>query len=211
MLEHEYTQLGGISRLSVGRWLGMISAMVSAAIVFVLLWSVNLAQSMGLPVNLPPSLLSLVGAGVVFSILAWLLNRHAWRWRLMQLVLQVPDLSGDWTCTGRTIETNLNPAYDWTGKVTIVQSWDKIRIRLKTDTSASNSKSAALIKDEADGWRIFYNYSNEPNIEQTELRTHKGFGEILFSKDLRSGAGEYFNGNGRYTFGTMKLEKIDNG
>ncbi|MGO7788387.1 hypothetical protein ACC703_13010 [Rhizobium ruizarguesonis] len=211
MLEHEYTHLGGISRLNVGRCLGIISAAASAGIVFVLLWSVNLAQSMGLPVNLPPSLLSLVGAGVVFSVLAWLLNRHAWRWRIMQYVLQVPDLSGDWTCTGRTIGTNLNSEYDWKGAVTIVQSWDKIRIRLKTDTSASNSKSAALVKDEADGWRVFYSYSNEPRIGETGLNAHRGVAEILFDKNLKAGNGEYFNGHGRYTFGTMKLEKIDNG
>ncbi|MGR9148191.1 Cap15 family cyclic dinucleotide receptor domain-containing protein [Rhizobium leguminosarum] len=211
MLEHEYTHLGGISRLNVGRCLGIASASVSAGIVYVLLWFVNIAQHLGWSVNLPPSVLSLVGAGVVFSVLAWLLNRHAWRWRFIQSLLQIPDLSGDWTCVGRTIETNTNPAYAWDGKITIVQSWDKIRIRLKTDTSASNSKSAALIKDEADGWRLFYSYGNEPKIDHTALHTHKGFAEILFGKDLKSGEGEYFNGHGRYTFGTMKLEKIDNG
>ncbi|MBB3398823.1 hypothetical protein [Rhizobium sp. BK060] len=210
MLEHEYTHLGGISRLNVGRCLGVISATVSAGIVFVLLWSVNVAQSIGLPVNLPPSVLSLVGAGVVFSVLAWILSRHAWSWRIGQSLLQIPDLRGDWICKGHTIETNLNPTYDWSGTITIVQSWDKIRIRLKTDTSASNSKSAALIKDEADGWRLFYSYRNDPKIDQTELHTHKGFAEILFNKHLTGGEGEYFNGHGRYTFGTMKLERIKN-
>lgn len=211
MLEHEYTHLGGVSRLSVGRWLAIASATVSGGIVFLLLWAVDLAQSMGLPVNLPPSVLSLVGAGVVFMVLAWLLNRHAWRWRIVQAVLQVPDLSGTWTCTGRTIGTSTNPEYEWSGTVTIVQSWDKIRIRLKTNTSASNSKSAALVKDEADGWRVFYSYSNEPRIGETELNAHRGFAEIVFDKELTAGEGEYFNGNGRYTFGTMKLERTRHG
>ncbi|MGO4319826.1 hypothetical protein AB4Z23_28420, partial [Agrobacterium sp. MCAB5] len=90
-------------------------------------------------------------------------------------------------------------------------SWDKIRIRLKTNTSASNSKSAALVKDEAEGWRVFYSYSNDPRIGETELSAHRGFAEIVFDKDLMAGDGEYFNGHGRYTFGTMKLEKIHNG
>lgn len=208
MLEHEYTHLGGISRLNVGRCLAIASGAVSGGIVFALLSAVDVAQSMGMPVNIPPSIFSLVGAGVVFTILAWLLNRHAWRWRIVQAVLQVPDLSGKWTCTGRTIGTDANPDYDWSGTVTIVQSWDKIRIRLKNNTSASNSKSAALVKDEAEGWRVFYSYSNEPRIGETELSAHRGFAEIVFDKDLNTGDGEYFNGHGRYTFGTMKLEKI---
>ncbi len=207
-MEHEYTHLGGVSRIYVGRFLGIVSAVVSGGIVFALLWGVDLARSMGWAVNLPPSVLSLVGAGVVFTVLTWLVNRHAWRWPLVKGVLKVPDLSGEWTCVGHTIGTASNAEYDWNGKITIIQSWDKIRIRLKTNTSASNSKSAALVKDEAEGWRVFYSYSNDPRIGETELTAHRGFAEIVFDKDLKIGDGEYFNGHGRYTFGTMKLEKI---
>jgi hypothetical protein len=34
-----------------------------------------------------------------------------------------------------------------------------------------------------------------------------GFSELVFSKDLVSAEGEYFNGHGRYTFGTMHLTR----
>lgn len=43
MLEHEYTLLGGVSRLKIGRYLALISATVSGFIVFLLLSSVDLA------------------------------------------------------------------------------------------------------------------------------------------------------------------------
>ena len=40
-----------------------------------------------------------------------------------------------------------------------------------------------------------------------ELKSHRGFAEIVFNKSLDAGEGEYFNGHGRYTFGTMKLKR----
>lgn len=208
MLEHEYTLLGGVSRLKIGRYLAVISATVSGFIVFVLLSSVDLAQRLGIAASIPPSVLSFVGAGTVFTALSWILNRYAWRWKIINSLLRIPDLAGKWTCTGITMATVSNPPFEWSGEMIIIQTWDRIRVRLKTATSASNSRSAALIKDEADGWRLFYSYRNEPNIDQPELTAHKGFSEILFDPELNTGSGEYFNGHGRYTFGTMSLERV---
>lgn len=208
MLEHEYTVAGGLSRVQVGRYLSLIAAAVSAAVIFLLLWSVDVARSLGLPANLPPSVLSLAGAGAVFTILYWVLNRYAWRWNLIGQVLKVPDLSGEWECRGQTINPDSSRSFTWDATITIVQSWDKLRVRLKTTQSGSNSDSAALICDEADGYRLFYSYKNDPRIGETDLSGHRGFAEITFAKDLRTGEGEYFNGHGRYTFGTMTLRRL---
>ncbi|NTZ32437.1 hypothetical protein G7Z95_06000 [Citrobacter freundii] len=35
-----------------------------------------------------------------------------------------------------------------------------------------------------------------------------GFAELIFDKSLTTADGEYFNGRGRNTFGTMKLRKL---
>tara|TARA_R110002020_G_C16315967_1_gene774286 strand:- start:7069 stop:7695 length:627 start_codon:yes stop_codon:yes gene_type:complete len=207
MLEHEYTLLGGVSRLRIGRYLALVSATVSGFIVFVLLSSVDLAQRLGVAASIPPSVLSFAGAGTVFTALSWILDRYAWRWKVINGLLQIPDLAGSWTCIGTTMATQTSPQFDWKGEIVIVQTWDRIRVRLKTATSSSNSRSAALIKDEADGWRLFYSYQNTPNIDQQHLPAHRGFSEILFDPSLRTGSGEYFNGHGRYTFGTMSLER----
>lgn len=208
MLEHEYTVLGGVSRAKVGRYLSLIAAGVSAAIVFALLWGVDIAQRYGLPANLPPSVLSLVGAGAVFGMLYWILDRYAWRWKPISKLLKVPDLAGDWACQGQTVKTESNPGYEWDAKITIVQSWDRLRVRLKTAQSGSHSTSAALICDEVDGYRLFYSYKNDPNVDEREMNSHRGFAEITFARDLQTGRGEYFNGHGRYTFGTMDLKRL---
>jgi hypothetical protein len=202
MPNHEYALIGGLNRSKVGRYLSLIAAGTSGAIVFVLLKLVDIAKQFGLPANLPPSILSLLGAGSVFAILYWLFDRYMWRWKYVDAWLKVPNLSGDWSCQGKTLDQATGSAtHLWHGTVTIVQSWDKFRVRLKTPQSGSNSVTAALICDDADGYRLLYNYRNDPRIGETNLKSHLGFAELVFAKDLTSADGEYFNGHGRYTFG----------
>lgn len=205
--EHEYALLGGLNRSMVGRYLGIAAASVSSVIVFVLLALVDVAKALGWSQNLPPIVLSSVGAGAVYGILYWLFDRHAWKLPWFSGVLRVPNLSGRWRCEGQTINPDKSPGFTWQGEVTIVQSWDRLRVRLKTAQSGSNSIAAALIHDEADGFRLMYNYVNEPKIGETDLRAHRGFSELVFAKDLQTAEGEYFNGYGRYTFGIMRLTR----
>lgn len=207
MQEHEYALLGGFNRAKVGRYVGALAATISAGIVFVLLAFVNLAQRFGIPANLTPAVLALVGAGAVFSALYWIFERHIWRWSPVARLLRVPDLSGRWLCQGQTLNADGSPSYPWTAEVTIVQSWDKLRVRLKTPQSGSNSITAALIYDEADGYRLLYNYRNDPRINETALKSHLGFADLIFARDQQSAEGEFFNGHGRFTFGTMKLQR----
>jgi hypothetical protein len=208
MQEHEYALLGGVNRSQIGRYLNLLAASVSAVIVFILLAAVDFAKQFDIPANLPPVVLSLAGAASVFAALYWLFDRYAWKWPQLGRFLKVPDLSGDWHCDGQTINPDKSPGYVWEAKVTIIQSWDRIRVRLATKQSGSNSVAAALLCDEVDGYRLLYHYKNDPNIGERDLASHRGFAELIFSKDRKSGQGEYFNGHGRYTFGTMTLRKI---
>jgi len=208
MQKHEYSLLGGINRAKIGRYLSIVAAIISATIVFMLLAAVNLAQQFGIPANLTPAVLSLVGAGTVFSVLYWLFDRYVWRWSYLGDLLKVPDLRGNWQCIGQTLNADGSQSYAWEGTVTIVQSWDRLRVRLKTKQSGSNSIAAAIIYDEADGYQLLYNYRNDPFIGETELKSHLGFASLTFSKDKKSANGEYFNGHGRFTFGTMILTRI---
>lgn len=205
--QHEYALLGGLNRAMVGRYLGIAAASISAVIVFVLLALVDVAKALGWSQNLPPIVLSSVGAGAVYAVLYWLFDRYVWRLPWLSGILRVPDLSGRWRCEGRTINPDKTFGDAWKGEVTIVQSWDRLRVRLKTSQSGSNSLAAALIHDEADGFRLMYNYKNEPKIGETDLKAHRGFAEFTFAKDLQTAEGEYFNGHGRYTFGTMRLTR----
>ncbi|MGY4305198.1 hypothetical protein ACVIJ6_002441 [Bradyrhizobium sp. USDA 4369] len=208
MREHEYALLGAMNRAHVGRYLGLVSAGVSAVIVYVLLSAVDIAHRLGWNANLTPSILSLAGAASVFTTLYWLFDRFAWKWRFIKLVIKVPDIAGEWECQGQTINPDGSPGYSWQAAVTILQSWDRIRVLLKTSQSTSNSVSAALICDDADAYRLLYHYRNDPRIGEIELRSHLGFGELVFARNLEAADGEYFNGHGRNTFGTMKLKRI---
>lgn len=207
-LDHEYALLEGYNRASVGRWLQVGAATLSAVIVFVLLSVVDLAKRYGLNVNLPPVVLSLVGAGSVYGALYWLFSRHLWKVASVARLLKVPNLAGKWSCEGVTLEKA--PNITWLGTVTIIQSWDKLRIHLQTEQSASDSIAAALLHDEAVGYRLLYHYENRPRIGETALSAHHGFAELTFAHDENSATGEYFNGRGRNTWGTLKLtRKVD--
>lgn len=206
--DHEYAVLGGVNRAKVGRYLALASASVSGGIVFLLLALVDVAHRFGLPTNLRPEVLSMVGAGSVFGVLYWLLNRYAWRWAGIAQWLKVPNLRGEWRCHGETLNADGTVKYSWHGTLTITQSWDRLRVRLKTAQSGSNSISAALVRDDIEGCVLLYHYQNDPKIGEPELHAHRGFAEITFAKDLTTAQGDYFNGHGRNTFGRMRFTKV---
>jgi hypothetical protein len=203
MLEHEYALIGGINRASIGRWISVISAGLSGALVFLLLSAVDLAKALGLNVNLPPTFLSLVGAGAVYGVLFWLFDRYLWRIGPVAKLLKVPDLSGTWQCEG--IPLDKGKAVPWQGEMHIVQSWDRIRVHLKTEQSTSDSLAAALQHDAAEGYRLFYHYRNQPRVGSAKLAAHHGFAELIFAEDGQTATGDYFNGRGRNTFGTISI------
>ncbi|MCR6630143.1 MAG: hypothetical protein NVV74_08890 [Magnetospirillum sp.] len=207
ILEHEYALLGGLNRARIGQVLGAAAAAVSSILVWVLLALVGLAQWLGYGEAVPALILWPIGAGAIYVGLYWAFDRWIWRWKNLRGVLRVPDLAGTWHCAGQTINADKTPGYVWEGEVTIVQTWDRIRVRLKTKQSGSNSITASLVHDEADGFRLHYTYKNDPNIDEPELEAHRGSAELVFDRDLRTARGEYFNGHGRYTFGTMRLTR----
>ena len=125
MFDHEYSLVGGMDRTKIGRYLTLIAASVSAGIVFVLLSAVDLAHRYGWNVTLTPSVMSLVGAAAVFGALYWIFDRFAWRWPFLNAAIKVPNLAGEWSCGGQTINPDGTPSYKWEATVTITQSWDK--------------------------------------------------------------------------------------
>jgi hypothetical protein len=200
--------MGGTNRVTVGRLLTLVASVVSGGLVFLILQAVDLAQKLGLNVNAPPTVLSLVGASAVFGVLYGLLSKWAWKWPLIGTALKVPDVSGTWDCVGKTLDgTTGATRYDWQGEVTIVQSWDKLRIRLTTKTSGSSSISAALAHDSVDGFVLLYHYRNDPKPGAVGLASHTGCSVMTIAKDRKSAEGEYFNGRGRMSFGMMTWTK----
>lgn len=195
--------MGGFNRAKVGRLLTFAASAISGAVVFTLLTAINLAEQLGWNVNVPPTLLSLLGASTVFGALYWILNKWAWKWPGINSALKVPNISGVWDCVGTTLHSDGSTKYEWKAEVTVVQSWDRLRIRLTSQNSGSNSISAALANDSIDGFVLLYHYRNDPKAAATDLTTHVGCSVMTVAKNMQSASGEYFNGRGRMNFGTM--------
>ena len=66
--------------------------------------------------------------------------------------------------------------------------------------------SAALVP-EGRRYRPIYSYRNQPKPGEPELQAHIGHCELLFETGLQSAEGNYFNGGGRFTHGTMNLKR----
>lgn len=204
--EHEYSVVGH-SRAVVGRYLGTIAAAVAGGVVFLVGSVINVAHLLGVADSIPDIIIWPLSAGTVWALLYWLFNTRAWKWGPISRAINVPDLSGEWAVEGTTLDQEQNPTYQWEGTITVVQSWEKLRVYLKTGTSSSHSLSAAVFCEPGAGYRLTYSYQNDPRVDQRELRTHVGFADVLFSEDLLSGEGDYFNNKGRVTYGVMRLKR----
>jgi len=206
-MDHEYIVLGGINRARVGKYLTHTASAVSGLLVWLLLGAVNIAHAMGISVNLPPVVLSLVGAGTVYAVLYFLFRKWIWRFPWVLRWLKVANLAGTWDCDGLPFQRPDSQAKAWKGTITITQDWDRFRVHLQTAQSASNSIVAALTTDPIEGFVLLYSYRNDPKPGEQELRAHRGFASFVFDKNLKSAKGDYFNGDGRHSSGTMVLRR----
>ncbi|PTR30762.1 hypothetical protein C8J98_10673 [Luteibacter sp. OK325] len=206
-MDHEYVVLGGTNRAQVGRYLTRTASVVSGILVWALLQVVDVAKGLGLGVNLPPVFLSLLGAGTVYAGLYLLFRKWVWRLPWIMRWLKVANLAGTWVCEGSPFPRPDSKAIAWKAAVTITQDWDRFRVHLKTAKSASNSIVAALTTDPIEGYVLLYSYQNEPKPEDGQLSVHRGFARLVFAKDLQRAEGDYFNGDGRHSSGSMILRR----
>ena len=201
--DHEYAVIGH-SRAQVGRYLGTIAGALAAAAAVLAAAAFRWFAQIGLEDHVPQLVLWPVTAGAVFGIVHWIFNRVVWRWSIVRRLLRIPDLNGCWVVTGTTMNAQPGNPTRWGGELTIRQSWEKIWVHLKTPTSVSRSKAAALLHEPGAGYCLMYAYRNEPGIGQS-LSPHVGYAELVFNEALNGADGEYFNSNGRVTYGRMSL------
>jgi hypothetical protein len=188
--------------------LGTVAATISSVLVLLILTLVDVAKRFGLGPNVPPSVFSLIGAAAVWAVLYFVFNHYVWRWPWVSRALRAPHVAGTYTVSGETLNSEGKVQHSWSGELAITQRWDRIRVRLKTPTSTSYSIAAALFFDPEDGYRLMYHYRNEPAAGSGGLYAHRGYADVVFGSDLKEAAGEYFNGQGRFTYGRMIIIKV---
>ncbi|MBF0690752.1 pancortin-3 [Providencia alcalifaciens] len=199
---HDYA-IFGHSRTTIGRWLGVLSVLISGGISSTFLW---MQKETGFEVFSK----AVLSTACIYFILHFIFNKYAWKIPFFK----IPDINGIWEVQGETLsEKNGEIKYTWNATIDIEQTWEKIIIILKTSKSSSESYTATLGKKSGTkgGWILHYSYANNPETEQYhELNSHKGYCELIFDDELKSGKAAYFNSNGRRTFGKMTLTRIHN-
>jgi hypothetical protein len=202
MQSHEYAIIGR-NRTHVGRYLSVIAAAIAAAAYLAAGVVFKLAEANQLPI--PNIVFWPLSAGAVYMVVHALFDKWLWKCRMARKIIDVPDVAGIWHCEGKTKDADGNTVYEWQATVSIMQSWEKIAVRMKTEQSSSTSMVAALINEGSQGYRLIYRYTNEPKAGEP-LNSHVGFCDLRFNRDLTEAEGDYFN-KGRWTFGQMRLTK----
>lgn len=195
---HDYA-IFGHSRAAIGRWLGVLSVILTGAISSLLVWFYHAT-------NIQAFLTATVTPAIIYFGLHYCFNKFAWKIPFFH----IPNISGIWSVKGETLNEDSTTKYSWNAEIDIEQTWEKISITLKTPQSSSESYTATLGKKSGtkNGWILHYSYTNNPDLSQYhELNSHKGYCELIFNKELTIGEAAYFNSNGRRTFGKMTLRK----
>ena len=174
-------------------------------------WIGYAAKALGLSGILGSALVTAVPVFTLFLGLYYLFNEYLWRVRFLRRFLLVPDLNGTWACVGKTTIKNSQPAgWEWSGTITITQSWSKIMLHLKTQSSTSKSTAASIQHDPGVGYRLLYQYENVPSADQPELARHSGSVEMVITESCNSADGHYFTDQHRSTVGTISWRKKEN-
>jgi hypothetical protein len=120
----------------------------------------------------------------------------------------IPDLNGEWECDGHQfLKNGENADFDWKATITIVQSWSKMVVNLKTHQSASHSVSASINHEEGNGYRLLFVYENTPKAGEENLARHTGTCDLVFNLQTDSAEGAYFTDQDRKTAGNMTLKR----
>lgn len=195
---HEYCVQNGINRSNIGKTIYSLASIISSLVIIHLLKKYNVIN------NLSESIISSILTAILFLLIYKIFNKWIWKIKYLVSFINYPNISGTWKCEATS---SYNGGYPWSATITIEQSWDKLRIVLTTDLSSSESVAAAIIYDPIKGYRILYNYKNEPKNLDGDLSLHIGFVELVLSKDHESAEGSYYNVAGRTSSGTMKWIK----
>lgn len=205
MREHEYSVVGH-SRSRIGLYIAVCAGALASGLTLFIGYFVSWIETEG-HFDVPQLILWPFTAVSIFGILFFLFDRFAWRLFGLKTIVGIPDISGCWKLNGQSYDVEQNPTFEWLGEIDITQKYERIFIHLRTKTSESHSVSAAIVPEGRAGFRLIYAYRNEPKPGQKELNSHIGHCELLFSRDLCNAEGRYFNSGGRFTHGTIKLER----
>ena len=98
---HDYA-IFGHSRTSIGRWLGVVSVILTGALSSLFLW---LYQA----TNIEAFATAIITPAIIYFILHYLFDKVAWRIPFFS----IPDIGGVWVVQGETLNEDGTTKYPW--------------------------------------------------------------------------------------------------
>jgi hypothetical protein len=144
---------------------------------------------------------------LVYGIFHWFYDSWLWRKRILGFPLsQIPYCNGTWY---GQLHSSHEGGTRVEGMLMIDQTWTKIALELRTNSSASYSRMASLNVTPGASQGVIYEYTNDPRADAKEtMHAHRGFVFLKLSSDIKSLEGDYYTGRDRTSFGTMRLRLL---
>jgi len=138
-------------------------------------------------------------------------DRFLWRMRIVRKIglVKLPDLNGTWK--GYVVSSFNQHGTKYNANIEIHQSWTRIGIILKTETSNSQSQIATILTENPNSTVLSYEYRNEPKPNAiTTMHAHRGTARLTLKRESQVFEGEYYTGRDRQHFGTLFFERAQN-
>lgn len=148
--------------------------------------------------NLLDVFCDIISAPAIYAILYWWFDKKLWKTKYINKVLQIPDLTGEWTGKAKSSFDNK----EYTMNLIIKQTWSKISfIASFPDTNSKSESNCASFFIETNGDKKigfgFVNRSRKVNAQQ-----YDGY-NILELDNENVIVGRYFNNRDNSTIGIV--------
>jgi hypothetical protein len=171
-------------------------------------WGLHAAvEAIGLP---NPWWLDMPSLAGFYAVFYRVFDRHIWRLPILRKIglIKVPEIRGKWE---GYVTSSFDKGTDHHAAcLEIRQTWTRIRVTLHTDSSRSNSLTAAILTETPDCILVSYEYLNEPApLATSTMHAHRGTARHIFrrvnGKEVLNG--QYYTGRDRGTQGCLHFRR----
>lgn len=140
--------------------------------------------------------------GLYWILVHWF-DTRVWKAPILRKlgIVTIPNIEGKWRVQG--VSCPDKEPIEWTGSVTITQTWTGLLIVQETDQSISYSTAAVLGPSDGRGTKLIHQYRNEPKIQGAVqgMNIHYGTAILTIHEGGNKISGEYYSGRGRERYG----------
>ena len=132
-------------------------------------------------------------------------DKKIWKFFFILRALKIPDLTGSWSGYIKSSYDNFQSSI--VAEMDIIQTWTRMSITMKTQTSKGCSLTSAIIP-ELNKVTLSFEFLNEPNVEApASLHIHRGTARLSIDSTVNSLDGEYYTGRDRHSVGILHFER----